>query len=273
MKTLYLSDLDGTLLTSDGRTGDYTNAVLNDFIAKGNVFSYATARAFETAVGVTEGLCVKAPVAVHNGSMIVDAETGKCVYLADFSREEAERIVAAFRSEGLLPVAYSVTEGRNRFSYCPSFCGDGQRRFLRTRTGNARGSERARTVSKEHDLLSGTVFYFSCIAERETLGRVYAKLKDCFRCFYYCDRSTGDWWLEVMRSDASKASAALRIKRLTGCDRLVCFGDDVNDIPLFRIADESYAPQNAIGAVKELATGVIASNDEDGVAKWIAALV
>lgn len=271
MKTLYLSDLDGTLLTDEGRTSEYTNAVLNDFIAKGNVFSYATARAFETACGVTEGLYVKAPAAVHNGSMIVDAETGKCVYLADFSRKEAERIVAAFRSEGLLPVVYSVTEGRNRFSYCLSFCGDGQQRFLRTRTGNARGSERAREVVRECDLLSGTVFYFSCIAERERLGRVYEKLKDRCRCFYYCDRSTGDWWLEAMRRDVSKASAALRIKQLTGCDRLVCFGDDVNDIPLFQVADECYAPRNAIGALTELATGVIASNDEDGVAKWIAA--
>ena len=40
MKTLYVSDLDGTLLQSDERTSDYTNRVINQMTEKGILFSY-----------------------------------------------------------------------------------------------------------------------------------------------------------------------------------------------------------------------------------------
>jgi hydroxymethylpyrimidine pyrophosphatase-like HAD family hydrolase len=54
-----------------------------------------------------------------------------------------------------------------------------------------------------------------------------------------------------------------------GADRLVVFGDNNNDLPMFRIADESYAVSNAIPAVLAAATGVIGSHDNDVVARWI----
>lgn len=47
------------------------------------------------------------------------------------------------------------------------------------------------------------------------------------------------------------------------------FGDGKNDIDMFELADESYAVSNAVPELKEAATGVIASNDEDGVARWL----
>lgn len=38
---------------------------------------------------------------------------------------------------------------------------------------------------------------------------------------------------------------------------------------MFRIADECYAVSNAVDELKEIATGIIDSNDNDGVAKWL----
>ena len=71
----------------------------------------------------------------------------------------------------------------------------------------------------------------------------------------------------------SKAAAALALKARLGAERLVCFGDAENDIPLFEAADECYAVENAVPALKERATGVIGSNREDSVAIKIAQLV
>ena len=51
--------------------------------------------------------------------------------------------------------------------------------------------------------------------------------------------------------------------------RLVVFGDEVNDIGMFKAADEALAVANAIPAAKEHATEIIDSNEEDGVARYI----
>jgi hypothetical protein len=44
MKTLYVSDLDGTLLNSQETTTQYTNQIINELVDNGMLFSYATAR-------------------------------------------------------------------------------------------------------------------------------------------------------------------------------------------------------------------------------------
>ena len=57
---------------------------------------------------------------------------------------------------------------------------------------------------------------------------------------------------------------------MLGCDKLVVFGDNINDIPMFEVADECYATENAVPELKAIATGIISTNDDDGVAHWIA---
>ena len=47
------------------------------------------------------------------------------------------------------------------------------------------------------------------------------------------------------------------------------FGDGKNDIDMFEIADEAYAVENAVSELKVVATGIIESNENDGVAKYL----
>ena len=76
---------------------------------------------------------------------------------------------------------------------------------------------------------------------------------------------------ELCPENATKASAIQRVKELCGCQRVIVFGDSANDISMFQMADEAYATQNAIDELKEMATGIIESNNTDGVAKWLEA--
>ena len=59
MKTLYVSDLDGTLIRSDQRTSAYTNDTINALVKEGMLFSYATARSYSTARKVTEAMVTR----------------------------------------------------------------------------------------------------------------------------------------------------------------------------------------------------------------------
>lgn len=76
MKTLYVSDLDGTLLQSNAKISEYTNRTINGLIEKGMLFSYATARSYLTACKVTAGLRTDIPLVVYNGAALVDGGDG-----------------------------------------------------------------------------------------------------------------------------------------------------------------------------------------------------
>lgn len=50
MKTLYVSDLDGTLLNSDTRLSDATIKTINALVEEGMHFTFATARSITSAL-------------------------------------------------------------------------------------------------------------------------------------------------------------------------------------------------------------------------------
>ena len=50
---------------------------------------------------------------------------------------------------------------------------------------------------------------------------------------------------------------------------MVAFGDHLNDLSLFSMATRSVAPANAHPDVLEVATEVVASNDEDGIVRYL----
>ena len=115
------------------------------------------------------------------------------------------------------------------------------------------------------------MFYYTCIGEREELQSAYDLLsKDTrFRCTLQQELYRPEYWFEIMPAQATKAEAIGQLKKLWNCDRVVSFGDAINDIPMFEISDECYAVENAVDELKAIATGIIDSNENDGVAKWL----
>ena len=90
MKTLYVSDLDETLLRSDETLSKFTVDTVNSLIERGMIFSYATARSDSTARKVTAGLSPRLPVIVYNGTFILENGSGKRLLSSQFSNEEAK---------------------------------------------------------------------------------------------------------------------------------------------------------------------------------------
>ena len=72
-----------------------------------------------------------------------------------------------------------------------------------------------------------------------------------------------------MPERTSKAAAICELRKLWNCERIVSFGDSVNDLPMFAVSDEAYAVENAVEELKSHATGIIPSNDNAGVAEVV----
>lgn len=263
MKTLYLSDLDGTLLQSSIRISEYSLRTINALIEKGLLFSYATARSIVTAEKVTKGLNLRLPPIINNGAFILDE--AKKPLIENFLGDSAQAMLESMFEVDVFPLVYAFIDGRERFSYCPSLCTEGMNAFLDMRKGDIR----IRTVDKTDELKRGRIFNIICIDEPDKLHPLYEEFRESYSCVYHKDIYTHYQWLDISSKAATKANAAKQLQKLLGCDRIVAFGDGKNDIELFKAADECYATANADDELKKLATDIILSNDEDGVAKWL----
>ena len=78
-----------------------------------------------------------------------------------------------------------------------------------------------------------------------------------------------DTYLELSAARATKAHAVAWLRDHLGVDRVIAYGDNLNDLPMFGAADEAYAVANAAPEVLTAATGVIDANTEDGVLRHI----
>ena len=264
-RTLYVSDLDGTLLLPSQVLSDFTAQTINRLVAEGMLFSYATARSIVTAAVVTAGISVSIPIITNNGVFIKDNRSGKNIHANYFSPEEAREICSAHNKLGLYPIVYSQRPEGEKFTYCLHLINPETRAFLDTRRGDIRDNP----IDEPERQCEGGVFYFRATGDSVKLRGLYERFKGRFYCVFIKDIYDNEYWLEIMPMAASKANAVLELKRILGCDRVVCFGDAENDIPMFHIADECYAMENAVPELKAIATGVIGSNAEDGVAKWL----
>ncbi len=265
--TLYVSDLDGTLLGKDERLSEFTLWALNHLIERGMHFTFATARSNHSAVRVTQGLTRNLPVIVYNGAFILEGPDGKPLFRAGFTPEQAAWVEKQAEALSLWPVVYAFVEGVERLSWVRGKETPGQAYYLQNREWD----KRLRGVSSQEALYQGEAFYFTFIGEREALLPLYqqAAAQPWLTATFQQELYREEYWLELMPKEATKANAARKLKELLGCDRMVAFGDAINDLPLFEAADVKCAVANAVPKLQGAATEIIGSNEEDGVAKWL----
>ena len=171
------------------------------------------------------------------------------------------------KEHDISPLVYSYIQGVEKVLWIPERENEGIRQYLRRRKGDRRFC----AVENNEELYQGDIFYYTCIGERDELQPVYNLFsKDGrYRCTIQQELYRPEYFCEIMPAKATKALAIQKLKKIWNCSKIISFGDAVNDIPMFEISDESYAVENAVEELKAIATGVIDSNENDGVAKWL----
>lgn len=269
MKTLYVTDLDGTLLNSNSSISEYSKNIINGLVERGLLFTYATARSLTSASVVAKGLSTEIPIIAYNGAFIVEPSNGKILSSNFITEEQKEFLKETFQKHNVSPLVYAYVEGVEKVTWRTAMENEGIQHYLNVRKGDKRFNPL--TEESADRLYLGDSFYYTCIGEKEELQPVYEALKDheAFNVLFHQEIYRPEYWCEILPKKATKANAIAELKKLWGCDRVVSFGDAVNDIPMFEISDECYAVENAVEELKKIATGIIESNEEDGVAKWL----
>jgi Cof subfamily protein (haloacid dehalogenase superfamily) len=267
-KTLYISDLDGTLLNGSAELSEYTKATLNAMIAQGLNFSAATARTLPSASKILSGLTLRVPVVLMNGVLIYDMERQEYTRVSVFAPETVETVVGVLRRFETTGFMYELDHGALTV-YHESLGRKPLRDFVEER--KARYYKSFRYIDSFADVSPEHIIYFTLLDTRERLQPVRGALaaRPGLNLAMYKDVYQDLWYLEISGAEASKQNAVNYLRHAYGFERVVGFGDNLNDLPMFAACDVRVATANAQPEVRAAADYICGANDADGVARWL----
>ncbi|MFI5623582.1 HAD hydrolase family protein [Nocardioides sp. NPDC051685] len=272
MNTLILSDLDGTLLGPGAALSTPTRDGINDLVAGGLLFTYATARSYVSAARVTDGLDLRVPVTVSGGAFQLDPHTGAILNEERIADDDLDAVIRLCEKHRVPPIVYNGTPTAERATWVEDEESDGMRRFLADRVGD----RRFRPATDWGRLPRDGIFYATIIGEAAAITALIADIAAATdgRLSLIAQIDTHDpqdTYLELSAARATKAHAVAWLRDYLSVDQVIAYGDNLNDLPMFGAADEAYAVANAAPEVLAAATGVIGTNTEDGVLRHLSA--
>lgn len=270
-KTLYVSDLDGTLLNEQSVVSDRSKEILNDLTANHNVmFSVATARTPATVESLLNGIGTSLPLIVMNGAAMWDSSSHRYVNAVSMRENAVQRICAIYENRGLHPFIYRNHDGVLR-AYHNSELLDAEKKFMKERMNSPYknfviGAD-PYSATGDDALIIFSMNRFERL--KQVNDDIIASKIPCHTVCYHDIFNYEDGILEVYAPGVTKASAVTRLKKQVGANRVVVFGDNLNDMEMMRIADHCVSVGNAMEDVKKIADEIIGKNTDDSVARWI----
>jgi Cof subfamily protein (haloacid dehalogenase superfamily) len=260
-------DLDGTLIGDDLVISDADRAAVARAVSAGIHVVLETGRLFSASRPFAVELGLHGPIAGLQGGVIYDVDSGALLHAQPLSATVA---LAAYDSmvgkDFHLQLYFGDTLYLDHTSAAsveyvrlsrvePVMVPD--LRALLTGAAAAHGDLMKLLAIGAPDLVA---------AEIPALARRLGNQANVFRSL--------PQYLEVTDPAADKGHALVRIAAILGLDLADCaaIGDSDNDVPMFKVAAESFAVANATDAAKNAATRVVAKRGA-GVAEALAMLV
>lgn len=268
MKTLYLSDLDGTLFDNSGHLPPKARRELNRLIDLGVLFSIATARSPVSVMHLLEGLQLNLPLVLLNGVFLYDPTAQRVVKYAAIDRKSVQKAIQIYQKHDKAPFLFTFDGEQIRYHYTELRTTE-QKEFYIARSKMQPGC--FYHLDTLHVPEGQDAIYFTIMDRYEDLKPLRDELEvNCNVCTaFYHDTYTPYWFLEVFSDGAGKKNGALALKSFTGADLLCAFGDNLNDLGLFEAAGLRAAVSNAVPELKDAADVIIGSNEENGVLQFI----
>ena len=273
MTSVYISDLDGTLLRGDATLSDYSYTVLRRLIEAGLKFTVASARSVVSMRPMLRGLELPLPVIEFNGAFVTDLGSDRKLVVNDLEKAILETAYGIIGGFGVQPFV-STFNGQSDRVYYERSVNEGTDWYLRDR--EAAGDGRFAVVERVTEHFEECVVCLTAIERQTVVEQISARIEreiprgveiHVMENLYH----PGWHWLTVHDATATKAAGVERLIKMAGLTgaETVCFGDHVNDLKMFGAADRCYAVSNAREVLRREATAIIGSNEEDSVARFI----
>ena len=268
---LIFFDLDGTLLNKSSQISSFTKETLALLGEKDIAFTVATGRTMHSAQFVLEGQSFLLPHIYNNGVAIWDP-SGNALMLENLlAPSEVNLIIEHAVKNNITPFINTVNMDSPSHEHViyhstPKYQVERdliEKYFSRTK---------AKLDTIESLPATAHITNISMIGDAALVYDMYQQLNMHDELIAYSGPAIeGDEyrWMDVHHKLASKGSAVELLRNQLGASNVICFGDSDNDLSMFELADEAYAPSNAKPYIKDAATSVIGHHDEDGIARFL----
>ena len=245
---MILTDLDKTLLRSDGSISEYTKQVLKKCRDNGIFVVIATARYWIGAERYIDEIQPDYEITT-DGTLI--HQHGKPIYSCNMNTKDANQIIQDLIEQDP-KTEITVAAGREVL-------------------WNSLHISESEKLHKAvfNDYSEPLTCQINKIVAELADGETAAEIAEKNHC--RLQGSRGENWYAFLPEGSGKIQAILELAKILEITLgdIVAFGDDVNDMEMLRICGKGVAVSNAVMDVKTVADGITLSNDEDGVAVWI----
>jgi Cof subfamily protein (haloacid dehalogenase superfamily) len=258
---LIATDIDGTLLRSDGTISERSAEVLARITAGGGHVALVTGRPVRWLHWVYSQLRAPLPIAVcANGAVVYDPDTDEVLRADPLAPELLAQVCERIRA--VLPdvvFAVEVADGR----------------MMRRETGYiARwdaNDPTVRAVNGADELLVAPAVKLLArsAGDPDELTATVVACLDGLAEATHSSPSSG--LVEISATGVTKAAGLSWLCERLGltADEVLAFGDMPNDVPMLSWAGRAIAVANAHPAAKAVAHEVTLTNNEDGVAAYL----
>jgi len=273
--TLYVSDLDGTLLDPRAELSAPTRAGLTRLLDEGLTFTVASARHVSSIARILGGLPLRLPVISSNGAYISDMGSCRHELVNAMEPALAQAIFALMRRHGFMP--FVSTHGpKGDQLFWQSVHNEAQQAFVdqRLRNGDPRLRHTADLGAELRDPVVTMILVEREGPMRALMAEIQALCGAEIEIHLAEDLYLPGWpWLTLHDRRATKDQAIRTLAQRYGLAEreIVVFGDQVNDIGMFRAAHRGIAMGNAIDEIKSAAHAVIGPHHEDSVLRFLQA--
>lgn len=269
MKQLFITDLDGTLLTPDGIVSPKSAEIISQLSSKGIAITVATARTPATVEPLLANTVTTIPAIVLTGAALWDRQNKQYLVTKFFSESLALSAWSCLKQFQLRPFVYIL--GDDDTTLHTHFCGVPtiiEQKFINERTGNPLKQIHVSATPTPPNKRTMLLF---AIGEKQPILKAAEELraKGCSVSAYPDNYTPNTYFIEVFATGVSKASAVKQLKQLLKADKICVFGDNLNDLPMMQVSDTAVAVGNALDQVKQQADIIIGDNTTDSVAIYI----
>ncbi|MEG2109226.1 MAG: HAD family hydrolase [Clostridium sp.] len=259
MIKLIASDMDGTLLTPEGKIPNEFFDIFKELKKKNIEFVVASGRPYKTLYENFSEICDDISYISDNGAMVV--EEGKVTSLEIIKKDIVAKVAKVCSDINNISIIFCGVKNFYQFACDKTTQEEIDKYYFN------------KTIINSFDEIDDDIFKISICDMGDALTHSYPILDENLKSIedHIKIVVAGKYWTDITNIDVNKGTAIEKIQKMKNIskDETMVFGDYFNDVEMLGQAYYSYVMEDALDEMKAYGNFIAKSNKENGVLQVI----